>query len=95
MKFIDKVVTPIVRVPTTHLPQQDYQECCLIFLLNFYLKVHPNIELEGLVVQMLDASGHAADGDAKLVADEGGGGAISVRGLHQAQLELSLQPRLK
>ena len=64
-------------------------------LLNFYLKVHPNIELEGLVVQMLDASGHAADGDAKLVADEGGGGAISVRGLHQAQLELSLQPRLK
>ena len=92
MKFIDKVVTPIVRVPTTHLPPQYYQD--LDFLLYFYLKVHSNIELEGLVVQMLDASRHAADGDAKLVADEGGGGAISVRSLHQAQLELSLQPRL-
>ena len=54
------------------------------FFAIFYLKVHPNIELEGLMVQMLDASRHAADGDAKLVADEGGGGAVSVGGLHQA-----------
>ena len=84
MKFIDKVVTPIVRVPTTHLPPQYYQD--LDFLLYFYLKVHSNIELEGLVMQMLDSSGHTADGDAKLVADEGSGGAISVRSLHQAKL---------
>ena len=44
---------------------------------------------------MLDASWHAAHGDAELVADEGGGGAVSVRSLHQAKLELGLQPCLK
>ena len=57
---------------------------------NIYLKVHPDIELESLVMQVLDASGDAADGDTQGVADEGGGGAIGIRRLHQTQLELSL-----
>ena len=55
-----------------------------------YLKVHPDVKLEGLVMQMLDASGDAADGDTQGVADEGGGGAIGIGRLHQTQLELSL-----
>ena len=55
-----------------------------------YLKVHPDVKLEGLVMQMLDASGDAADGDTQGVADESGGGAIGIGRLHQTQLKLSL-----
>ena len=60
-----------------------------------YLKVHADVKLQRLVVQVLDPGGHAAHGDAELVADEGGGGAVSVGGLHQAQLEISLEPCLE
>ena len=41
-------------------------------------------------MQVLDASGDAADGDTQVVTDEGGGGAIGIRRLHQTQLKLSL-----
>ena len=62
----------------------------LLRTINMYLKVHPDVKLEGLVMQMLDASGDAADWDTQGVADEGGGGAIGIGRLHQTQLELSL-----
>ena len=55
-------------------------------LCNLYLKVHPDVKLEGLVMQMLDTSGDAADWDTQGVADEGGGGAIGIGRLHQTQL---------
>lgn len=71
---------------------QFIKEIRTIVLLNtyMYLKVHPDVKLEGLVMQMLDASGDAADWDTQGVADEGGGGAIGIGRLHQTQLELGL-----
>ena len=62
----------------------------LLRTINMYLKVHPDVKLKSFVVQMLDASGDAADWDTQGVADEGGGGAIGIGRLHQTQLELSL-----
>ena len=49
------------------------------------LKVHPDVVLQGLVVQMLDAGGSTGHGHAQLVHDIVGGASVGVGSLYKTQ----------
>ena len=55
------------------------------------LEVDANVELEGLMMEMLHASGSARNGEMEVLLDVGGASAVGVGGLDDADAELFLE----